>query len=212
MPKKLSQKEYCQKVYECVGDKYIVVSEYKNKRSPITLKCNIHNVEFTVTAECFMRGPEDVRGCCPECAKENNMAKYNRTEVECAYCGIKFMKKNSKLNNSKSGLHFCCREHKDLAQRLDSGEKFAKMRPEHYGQILSPNSNYRGYAIREYGAKCAVCGFDEDPSLLEVHHIDENRNNNNIENLIPLCPMCHRKLTTHKYKLINREKIIKIEE
>ena len=94
MPKKLSQKEYCQKVYECVGDKYTVISEYKNKRSPITLKCNIHNVEFTVTAECFMRGPEDVRGCCPECAKENNVAKYSRTEVECAYCGIKFMKKN----------------------------------------------------------------------------------------------------------------------
>ena len=28
------------------------------------------------------------------------------------------------------------------------------------------------------------------------------------ENLIILCPICHRKLTSHKYKLINREQIV----
>ena len=45
--------------------------------------------------------------------------------------------------------------------------------------------------------------------MLEVHHIDENRANNELDNLIVLCPICHRKLTTGKYELINRTEIIK---
>ena len=189
------------------------VSGYENTNSIIRVKCVKHNLEFETKYE-NVRRDNRAHHICPKCQEEDKLAKRLETgiEVECAYCGKKFIKPNSKLDNSKSGLYFCCREHKDLAQSLKSGDKFAKMRPEHYGKILSRNSNYRDFAFREHGAKCAICGFDEDIDMLEVHHIDENRDNNTAENLIPLCPMCHRKLTTHKYKLINREKIIKIEE
>jgi ribosomal protein S27E len=64
-----------------------------------------------------MRGTKDVRGKCPICAKEEKDFKLSetRTEVTCAFCGIKFLKPNSKLANSRSGLYFCCREHKDAA-------------------------------------------------------------------------------------------------
>ena len=37
--------------------------------------------------------------------------------------------------------------------------------------------------------------------VLEVHHIDENRNNNDISNLVILCPICHKYLTLHLYTL-----------
>ena len=125
MPRKLTQEEFEQRVYECVGDKYSVVSEYKGKFKPIDLKCNIHNITFQVSAECFMRGPKDVRCSCPKCSEEKRNEKFfsNRTELECAYCGKKFIRLNSKLNNSKSGIYFCCREHKDLAQRIEFGLK-----------------------------------------------------------------------------------------
>ena len=109
------------------------------------------------------------------------------------------------MDNSRSGLYFCCREHKDLAQRLDSGLEFEALRPEHYGTI---SKNYRDVAFRLYPHQCAICGWDEDKDILEVHHIDEDRNHNEKENLIILCPICHRKLTSHKYKLINREQIV----
>ena len=46
MPKKLTQEEFKQRVYECVGDKYSVVSEYKGKTKPIDLKCNTHNIIY----------------------------------------------------------------------------------------------------------------------------------------------------------------------
>lgn len=47
MPRKLTQEEFEQRVYECVGDKYSVVSEYKGKSKPIDLKCNIHDIVFS---------------------------------------------------------------------------------------------------------------------------------------------------------------------
>lgn len=206
MPKKLTQEEFVQRVKDCVGEKYSVISEYQGKRNPITLLCNIHHKTFTATAECFMRGSKDIRSCCPLCSEEKKNKKFEqqRTKVKCAYCGKIFSKPNSKLN-SKSGLYFCCREHKDLAQRIDSGNQFDNIRPEHYNQ---GTSNYRKIAFNSFPHECAICGWNEDKDILQVHHIDENRKNNNEENLIILCPTCHWKLTIHKYKLINKNQII----
>ena len=42
--------------------------------------------------------------------------------------------------------------------------------------------------------KCEKCGYKENLDILEVHHIDENRINNSFENLLILCPNCHRLL------------------
>ena len=80
------------------------------------------------------------------------------------------------------------------------------MRPDHYGGIDS-GSGYRIVAFRTYPHKCAICGWDEDEDILQVHHIDENRKNAKPENLIILCPTCHWKLTIGKYQLIGRKKI-----
>ena len=46
---------------------------------------------------------------------------------------------------------------------------------------------------------CARCGKDcrnsiTSESVLQVHHIDENPGNNDLENLIPLCSVCHLKI------------------
>ena len=213
MPKRLSQEEYCQRVHECVGNKYVVLSQYQGKNRPVTFYCNEHNMEFTIAAECFMRGKEDVRGKCPQCLEAEQKLRYSnqRTKVICAYCGMEFYKANSKLANSKSGMYFCCREHKDLAQCLNSGPEFEKIRPEHYTSSEESEGTiytYRNIALRSYPHECAICGWNEDIDVLEVHHIDENRSHNELDNLIVLCPICHRKLTSHKYQLIDRHSII----
>ena len=41
-----------------------------------------------------------------------------------------------------------------------------------------------------YENKCVQCGFD-NINALEVHHIDKNRSNNELDNLIILCANCH---------------------
>jgi hypothetical protein len=47
---------------------------------------------------------------------------------------------------------------------------------------------YRSTAFDAHGRKCGDCG---DTTDLEVHHIDQDRTNNNAENLAVLCHDCH---------------------
>lgn len=50
-------------------------------------------------------------------------------------------------------------------------------------------NNYRTICFNHHEKKCVVCGEDK---IVEVHHLDENHNNNEPENLIPLCPTHHK--------------------
>ena len=45
----------------------------------------------------------------------------------------------------------------------------------------------RDKVLAEFNHRCARCGADRP----QIHHIDENPSNNDLENLIPLCPNCH---------------------
>ena len=75
----------------------------------------------------------------------------------------------------------------------------------HKNNLIKMNNStaYRRNAFDYYPHKCAICGWDEDVRILEVHHIDENHDNNELNNLMILCPICHKKLTLHLYKLEN---------
>ena len=52
-------------------------------------------------------------------------------------------------------------------------------------------TNYRTIAFQTWKKECAICGFNK---VVEVHHLDENHNNNDPDNLIPLCPNHHQML------------------
>lgn len=41
--------------------------------------------------------------------------------------------------------------------------------------------------LKEFNHRCAICGADRP----QLHHIDENPQNNELSNIIPLCPNCH---------------------
>ena len=41
--------------------------------------------------------------------------------------------------------------------------------------------------LKEFDHRCAICACDRP----QIHHIDENHTNNDINNLLPLCPNCH---------------------
>ena len=64
--------------------------------------------------------------------------------------------------------------------------------------------------LNEYDHRCAVCGGDRP----QVHHIDEDHSNNELENLLPLCPNCHlrdqhnptRKIDIQKLALFRKHK------
>lgn len=64
--------------------------------------------------------------------------------------------------------------------------------------------NYRKRAFAHYDPLCAHCGFGI-PAVLEVAHIDGNRQNNDMLNLVILCPNCHK---MHDLDLISTATII----
>lgn len=67
-------------------------------------------------------------------------------------------------------------------------------------------------AIRKYGintinldfSKCNICGF---VYLVDIHHIDFNKKNNELTNLVCLCPNCHM-LIHHKHMSIDNIRLL----
>jgi hypothetical protein len=68
--------------------------------------------------------------------------------------------------------------------------------------------NYRRLAFENYPALCAHCGYGIK-DVLEVAHIDCNRANNGVSNLVILCPNCHK---MHDLDLISTETIIQMRD
>lgn len=56
--------------------------------------------------------------------------------------------------------------------------------------------HYRTICFYHWEKKCHICGYDK---IVSVHHIDENKENNEIHNLIPLCQNCHSEVHHNKY-------------
>lgn len=118
--------------------------------------------------------------CSKKCSCKSRITKQ---KFECYNCGKVFYKIPSIKSKSKSGHLFCS---KSCSNSYNNTFRYK----------VSINT-YRRIAFENFEHKCKICGWDKDERILEVHHIDENRKNNELNNLIILCPICHRYLTLH---------------
>lgn len=160
--------------------------------SYINVCCQECKLFFNAVASEVKRG--NSKYCSRKCSsiavtrkQKERYEQINTPNVECAYCHIMFYKNETKKKASLSGLYFCCREHKDLAQRIGSG--IDQIKPSHYNK--SPTKYREFYSRNADILICARCGYDKCSGILQIHHIDRNRKNNTMENLIVLCPNCH---------------------
>lgn len=143
--------------------------------------------------EAYIENKEIRRGngkfCSRKCSGEHHSKNIVAPEpnVKCAFCHEAFYLCDSKRAASKSGFYFCCREHKDAAQRIGG---IREIMPPHYGETLQ---NYRTIIFKIAGKPriCERCGYDKHDAAIVVHHKDRNRDNNDISNLEVLCANCH---------------------
>lgn len=148
--------------------------------------------EFKINVEHFKQKKwytikyKKITKICPVCEKNfETQEGYPREKVTCTYgCA------NSYFRSGKQNGQY---EHGHHSINPDTGRTF--------------NGGYRYLCLCFWPHVCAIpgCGWDK---CIEIHHIDENHNNDVKENLIPLCPNHHRLTVIKEYK-DDIEKVIK---
>ena len=115
-------------------------------------------------------------------------------ELTCINCNKKFEAKRKDTLRCP----VCKKKHASYKTMLSR----KKHHPEIEMGVGSGNSyknKHRALGIQTYRrakkTKCEWCGSTNN---LLVHHLDENRYNNNIDNLITLCKRCHQNLHTKR--------------
>lgn len=130
------------------------------------------------------------RGWKHYCSKEcQAKAKTTKIKCKCAFCGAEIEKLPSEIKNSKYGNVFCNK--KCACSYNNSHFRSGENNPNWQGgNGTGKSSIYGKLAFKNYEHKCVLCGFNISQAL-QVHHIDCNRKNNVLDNLIILCANCH---------------------
>lgn len=116
-----------------------------------------------------------------------NKRKYERIERNCPVCNNSFIiKKGSRSGKKITCSHSCSNSY----FRIKAGNgNFDNLK------------NYKKICFKYHKRKCVCCNENK---VLDVHHFDENRDNNEPINLIPLCPTHHRYVhSKYKNEVIN---------
>lgn len=130
---------------------------------------------------------------CHCCGNLNLRSKWDLERRKYVFCNTscqnKWQRANTDFNKGKNNPAY---KH---GQRI--GEKLPNY-PEEFNKSLK-----RQIKIRD-GYNCQKCGLNYSGKLgkhLDIHHIDEDKFNNNPINLTTLCKPCHTK-THHQSKMI----------
>lgn len=140
-----------------------ILYEEAHKGCPVT--CKICGKEFLV----IPARRTTAKYCSRSCYYK---AQFGSIEIECPICRKRFLR-------SPSHDQQCC-------SRKCAG-KLERMKTAEYASGIC--KKIEGLELKE---RCCACGYSKYPQILEVHHIDENRSNNDWNNLTLLCPNCHK--------------------
>ena len=117
--------------------------------------------------------------------------------VKCFECKKSIYKSLKDLNLSKSGKYFCGHV---CSNKWIGKQQRAELNQNWTGGKASYNTLLKRTDIKR---SCLLCDKG-NPVILCVHHIDKDRKNNQINNLVWLCYNCH--FLVHNYS-IEKEKL-----
>lgn len=114
----------------------------------------------------------------------NGKPRSNTLEKICPVCNNTFYTL-ANLKEKTTCSHQCANTYFKQAEKIDVSDK-----------------QYAYRAKRAGMTSCCVCGEEE---VIDIHHIDEDRNNNLLDNLMPLCPTHHAYIHRGLYSLIEEQ-------
>jgi hypothetical protein len=127
-------------------------------------------------------------------------------EGECLNCGEEFRYRPSQYRtktNPEGTKKFCsndCQGEFILKESLTNPSEYRSSRQGKYVKNLQ---------FKHYGKNfCEVCKIEEwnnKPLVFDVDHIDGDNKNNTIDNLMVVCPNCHRQTDTFGVKNMTSE-------
>ncbi len=150
------------------------------------VKCKLCKTPFHAKPSWLKRGHGIY--CSPPC---QHVGRRNGKVITCFGCGKESYRNLHLLKQSKSGKYFCSKScQTKWRNALFVGAKHANWKDgmHAYRSVLSR------HGVPQVCKRCET----NDKRILAVHHIDRNRKNNKVDNLIWLCHNCHHLIHHHK--------------
>ena len=133
------------------------------------------NTQCSICRRKIYRRPTEIKQGRVFCSREC-FGKSNRKEKPCIICGTPILSSANKktcgrscANKNRAGIKYKGRRLKDKVQT----QRRLKVR-----------------LLGQRGGSCERCGYDKR-EILQVHHKDRDRSNNDLVNLELICPNCH---------------------
>ena len=126
---------------------------------------------------------------CKECKKDFFVKQHELKHHLCIFCSVQCRAKNKEWKEERSKI------------LIEKGSCAGKRNGAWKGGIARLPYPYEFYKAKKQvnkrdELKCGLC----DKFGKETHHIDYNKKNNQLENLITLCPSCHSKTNFNREK------------
>lgn len=151
-------------------------------------KCKICNAEFYAKPNWIRKGHG--KYCSNKCSYES---RKNGKVMNCFICNKETYKPQKELRASKSKKYFCSKSCQTIWRN-----SMVYVGENHPNWKNGENKDYRkiltGNKIKPI---CKLCHC-KDKRVLCAHHLDKDRKNNSLSNLIWLCYNCHH--LVHNYK------------
>ncbi len=172
----------CGKQFRVKGKKATAIAKY------CSLRCKGLSERVRGTANCGICGKlfefiscrcNTAKYCSRKCYYKSLKGK-GSVETSCRHCGKVYRTSPSKCHHRI----FC-----SIACRVADHNKRHPLHSHKHPSALRKAMNKRGLI-----ARCEVCGYDEEPKILGVHHKDRNNRNSEATNLQIVCPNCHSKI------------------
>lgn len=169
------------------------------KRRCIIIRCDNCNVLFPRACVLDRRGYK--HKFCSQACKNKYIPpvivqglRVVRAILSCMTCGASISRTPTRV--PASGKIFCSKTCQYKGLSYDSGLLLN-------GNCTNGESTYRNRALKFYHNRCEWCKEDII-ELLDVHHLDHNHANLDINNLMILCVRCHALETRKHVKIENR--------